>query len=122
MSFGKVMAVMDASRCLVGIWWHPMVGAAVEDARMAVRGAGGLTEGQYARLGRWAARWGRIDERLAELYSSPACINNDVVQHAIFVILEGGSVEPWQYGCLSNLWIEKYGYRPQIEMAPRGRQ
>jgi len=120
MSIGKVMQAMEAARHLAGVWWHPIVGAEVENVRLALIGAEGMTDAQHRRLSRWAARWSSIDGRLVDLYSGPSCIDNRTAEAAIFSILEGGKLEPWQYGCLSNLWTEKYGYRPPIEMAPGG--
>ena len=102
--------------------WEP-IGAALEDVRMALAGSGGVTAAEVQRLARRASLWAALDSRLRALYLAELSGKySRAVEVALGAVLgmykerrpPGGAV----YGALRDLWIERYGYPPPIELVP----
>ncbi len=134
--------ILNTVSVLDGIREAPFVGAALEDAKMALHGGPGLASTQLRHMHLWASRWKALDGRLRALYGTSlrsgatptpgvVAIRGDVLTEGRYVavciavqkILKGGTPPKGSvYGALRDLWVDVYGYAPPIEMVPLPRE
>ena len=106
--------------------WEP-IGVRLEDVRLALRGAGGLTGAELEQLERLVVRWASLDQRLRDLYLAEIGGKySRAVRAALWVALGLQTTPrppgPATYGALRDLWLDRYGYPPPIDLAPLPRR
>jgi hypothetical protein len=116
----------------------PWVCGPMEDAKISLHNGRRLASDTLGRLATWAARWNALDGRLRALYGDslatgagaygsgsrggPCAVTRSrytAVSIAVWKILNGGHPpDNHTYKVLSGLWVERFGYRPPIEIIP----
>jgi hypothetical protein len=100
--------------------WEP-VGSLLQDARDALRGDGGLSAREVAKMQRWANRWDALRPTLQMLYQKHA--HRDDAAHVALLSILAGTNPPGgpSIGHLKELFIEQFGYAPPYDIAPTAR-
>ena len=113
-----IMSSVSALTSLSEVW-EPC-GSLIEDVKLSLMSEGGLQQKDIDRLHQWSKRWAALDPRLRLLYIENTQLG--AVNTALWSILNpvrskhSGSI----YWVLRNLWVDKYGYYPPVEMIPKG--
>lgn len=104
---------------LSGLSWQPLQ-MRMESLVDALRGGTGFSQGELQQLRLWAQRWSALPPTLKTFYSEVATTRPG--EAAIWRVLEGGSLTGPLRGELERLWLEAFGYPPNIQLFPNKKQ
>lgn len=100
---------------LSGLAWQPLQ-MRMDSLVDALRGGTGFSQGELQQLRLWAQRWSALHPSLRAFYSNVATTRPG--EAALWRVLEGGSLTGPLRGELERLWLEAFGYSPNIQLFP----
>jgi len=100
---------------LKGLEWLPLA-IKMEALIDALRGGAGISKADVDQLRRWAQQWAGLSPVLRKFYAEVA--TTPAGEAAIWRVMEGGHLTGPLRGDLERLWLDSFGYPPNIQLFP----